>query len=71
MELNRYVYAMGNPVNYADPSGYSSFIDYTIKHIKTFTRYAVSQDVRADTLGGAVSSGIGYLLAKSFFIMNQ
>jgi hypothetical protein len=46
MELNRYVYAIGNPVNYSDPSGYTALNDIqqikfnTIKAFKTVKYYA-------------------------------
>jgi RHS repeat-associated protein len=64
VELNRYVYAIGNPVNYADPSGYVSLSDFGVT-LKKVTLKA-SKDRRV--VGGAIGAVTGATVASIYSI---
>ncbi|MFN8531666.1 MAG: RHS repeat-associated core domain-containing protein [Anaerolineae bacterium] len=46
-ELNRYVYAAGNPVRWSDPSGRSTFFEYTLK-----TAQSIAADITNESIAG-------------------
>jgi hypothetical protein len=62
VELNRYVYAAGNPATYVDPSGYSIF-GYTKNAWNSAVNIgkAAIGHARYDFIGGALSGAAGYL----------
>ncbi|MCU0498804.1 MAG: hypothetical protein MUF87_15745 [Anaerolineae bacterium] len=67
VELNRYVYAMGNPVNYSDPSGYTS--EYgSIQSSSAKMSKAVQNFLgRAeDVILGMLAGGLGYYSGFAF-----
>jgi RHS repeat-associated protein len=60
MELNRYVYAAGNPVRYSDPSGHNLFEQIKLNNITGVFQSAWARPLVRSVAESAVGAGFGY-----------
>lgn len=72
VKLNRYGYAMANPINRVDLTGYSSLIERVAINTRQFMiNHVVGRPLREGALAGALGYGLGLMVYNLFFEPDQ